>query len=44
MIKKTKFIAVVLTIIALGLSGIGYAGSEIPYVFKYSFSTNSKNY
>ena len=44
MIKKTKFIAVVLTIIALGLSGIGYAGSEIPYVFKYSFSTHSKNY
>lgn len=44
MIIKIKFIAVVSSIIVLRLYGLGYAESEIPYVFKYSFSTHSKNY
>ena len=44
MSNKIILIKCILSIIALSYYGLGYAESEIPYVFKYSFSTHSKNY
>jgi predicted RNA-binding Zn-ribbon protein involved in translation (DUF1610 family) len=44
MIIKVKFLKVALSILLFQICGIGYAESEIPYVFEYSLPTSKVNY
>jgi len=41
---KFKFLTAILSIFLFQICGIGYAESEIPYIFKYSLSTRIDNY
>jgi len=40
---KLKFLMAILSIFLFQICGIGYAESEIPYLFKYSLSTRNMN-